>query len=585
MNQSLPLEIIEQIFQYLPIPTDELLGKGDGGMAKWKELQDKEFVISSIPNHSEYFDQLESKEFSKIIQYNHTSFESLVDCYQHPPYFPSGMLLTVSARDLIHVLKYKVVKDNFRIAILETLRPQEAVLFKEIFARLDIYYLKVTYADCLSYLGVSGLEQFSFEASDDPSILNRFPIKRLGVPYNNWGFPIRGPLLSNLEDLFVNLEGYEPGPVKLDLRHLNLQAFQIFASRGTTPPESIELLLPECLEELSINAKVGTLVTNFPKGLKSFVTRDYDKLDISKLPVSLEKLDFTPNSGSFSRLSHLKELLITSAKKVIITDLPPSLEVLSITHPIQMNVDFTKLPNLRSFHIKGGNFHQIFPNFVAPPGSYDNRLCFIEQNELYSVPFHENLSYMCIKQITDPLLTVCYPQSLRLLQFRGCDDVKCIRFLPPNLKGLKIFYADTTEGDFELPPTLEFLDLTDSVVDEFYYGSLKHLFLHSTRLCQGDLTNDLVTLSFIEAGDVEFPARLDLSKTRLSKFTYKRGVDTSNPLVRMMVQFGMEVDDPDNPKFRVILPSTTRLLDLGEQGRDSFRFNKSRVKKKLLREI
>lgn len=103
---DLSYDVLEKIFSYLPIPTDEIFGRGDGGKRKWNKLKNLLFsIMRAPPSHEEIFDQFESNEYLKIIKTHH-SVKSLVEQYHQPPFFPDNLRLEIDESYVNEFYKY-----------------------------------------------------------------------------------------------------------------------------------------------------------------------------------------------------------------------------------------------------------------------------------------------------------------------------------------------------------------------------------------------------------------------------------------------------------------------------------------------
>lgn len=569
---NLPIEVVQHIFSYLPILTDELMGKGDGGMKKWKELKESAFYFGC--DFKEVFDQFKDKKFSKIIQFCQPSVAALFDCFFSPPFFPEMLTLKILALSFSDLKEFPEVFKYFRLHIVTELIEGSLEVFNKYPIQWD--EIKVDSTDILSEFIGFDVNKLSVKNVFDPSVRNQFPVKELTIPFCEWGWDVEGVLRDNLTSVCIefSFHPYELGErfiFDFPVPHLKKVCVRF-------PPQFpclVELDFPEGVEELETELIPKMFHTNLPKSLRNVRLENYNKLDISQLPSTIENLQFSPISGSFSHFTCLRELELRGTKEIFIYDLPPSLEIFTVSLPIQLAVDFRTLANLRCVTFLDANFPKLFSHYETIEISRKNSLTFKEGPIAYCVPFHENLRSMTIESMEtnqfgldqlewhhfgsdrwDPFDIICYPASLRCLEFLYSSRISLLKNFPKNLKALRCEGTYSTSS-IKLPPNLEILDIDYTSMDMVEYDSLKHAYLSGCDIKNMKFPENLRTFKCLADKISDFPEVLDLSTTKITDFTFG--------LCGEQNREDLEENPPLNlptPLHRVIYPSTTRNLEI-----------------------
>lgn len=504
-------EIIIKILDYLPIPTDEILGHGDGGARKWKELQNLLFTIAPRAFDNKFLEQIETREFHKVIKLFHSTPESFVDCYNRPPFFPQkveviiepeiiGQLTTLrSARNLIKWIRLRVgtlgldcdpkISRNLpyncklsqvRIDCSASKNPYfdhyfESVSIEGVFEDInpmDDWFGRHDYHSCLPH-------QFMYAH-----------LKTIQVETNNWEW-VEGCLPPALESLILVDNGYGKDLSTFDT---NISIKQLII-KSLRPVSTMKITSPKNLEELTVLGTVRQLEIDFPDTLKLLTIPEIGNVTP---PDTLEELDFIPTSDiSLDYLKNLKKLTIDAQdldSTYVLDSLPPSIEELMVVGMVQIDLDFEELPNFWKLTIENIEIDTLFQDYVVDT-PWDNSFTFKFENKTYSIPFTENFSSLTIVELTDIDEVVCFPSSLRFMEIISCSGPYLDK-LPIGLKCLSLTLNYAT-GDVNLPPNLDVLHLNRVYLDKLVSGNVKHLIAYYTDLSELRCPEGLKTFSYV----------------------------------------------------------------------------------------
>ncbi|CAH6720681.1 hypothetical protein CLIB1444_04S05534 [[Candida] jaroonii] len=522
IGRKLPLEIIREIFQYLPVPTNEIFGHGDGGTKRWKQTKELSFTIEPRAFDHTFFDQFESNEFHKIIQTAHPTAESFVDCYNRPPFFPDNTEVIIRNEDLSHFLTFGVAK-KVRIRIGTLALGYESKICREfptgyrlskICLSLEGYFTGGRFPtfDSVSieddYNGLELTENHSL-----PILPFHTQIKELEVETHNWPC-IKHRLPPALQKLKLVDNGYGDDLSDIDLKSSSIKSLTIDSKRPITV---MKITPPDCLEELLISGMVGKLEMDYPSTLKLLTLPDMDRLT---LPDTLEELDFIPTVGiTLSHFQNLKVLTVDAQildSGFVLKSLPPFIEELLVIPPIQIDVDFTKLPRLWKLTVDACELDSVFQTYTVDVPSLDNSLTFKFLEQTYSIPFTSELTSLSLLEIVDDAEIICYPQSLKYLSITGCGNSLLSAF-PSGLKGLKL-HSNYGANGLELPPDLDVLQTSDDYLNSVRCGTIKHLLANYTDLSELKCPKGLQTFVYV-GNDTGVPMQEfwnDAQLTRLS---------------------------------------------------------------------
>lgn len=468
----LPIEIIKQIFDYLPIPTDDLLGKGDGGAKRWKELKHTTFYVGQPLIDNGIFDELEVNQYHKAIQKYHHSFESLLDSYHRAPFYPDGLNLKLDPYHRGKLFFYEKVMDTF-----ELITPNDGPLTRKKLAyhlyNFDFEAVKMTKKSSAGLpSGISGSYGLSVPQTTPK---NGMRLKELTMDYEDWN------VLWNPE----KPDKVTIGVDKLTV-HFNRRSFvsQIILDLTPGKPEELEicslrpfqfmhLKLPETLKSLSIQANVSNFYGDLPSGLEAFTVNGTRLSEIGSIPLGVQELHLRESPGSLSRFSSLKSITLECDTSVVINDLPESLEELVIGNRTELSVDLTKFTNLRRFDFYRVNIPQTFRTYELIK-AHDNSFTFKHKDTLYSIPVPPNLRYSRVESLKH-VTAVCYPQSLRYFEIKSCG-FGLVQNLPTRLDNLRL-EGNQTDQIVRLPSELHCLEIIEEVLKLYKYEKVKHLSL------------------------------------------------------------------------------------------------------------
>lgn len=560
---TLPIEIVREIFQYLPIPTDELLGKGDGGAENWEKLKNLELHINHGASYNDPFDQYESIDHHKMIQISHMSLESLLDSYSRPPFFPDGLELRIDVMNLKKLLGQGSIVQRFRL-ILDAVSVQEGLqLVRDSKIPINLGYVSSDSPELWEILKTMDIDSLELGQVSNTSELNDYPSKRLKLYQYDPSWSIDGVLKANLERLSWNIYCKDAWkyPLQIDLDFPNLKQLQLYIF---CPYEdsSIEVTLPKGLEELKILGQVNKCIVNLPQSLKVLLT--FIKLDgsVDSTEGSTQTTESSVPFTSFAQLSNLKTLSFNSATFSKITDLPRSLESLEVIWEVELDVDFTKLHNLKKISIHGMDAVKMFAAYEGEPDG-SNSFSFTSFSKTYCIPFHPSLQTFHTMDTKD-ILVISYPK-LKCLELLNCGE-GLFKNLPEDLKGLMVYASKIPEGNkIVLPSNLAVFQLMFDDINKYVYDNIKHLYLSDYPFGDFAPPRSLCTLEFT-GSESQTPPVLDLSETRISRFSF-------------------EVREILGIRNKIIFPPTLRLLELPDEVEKGYDLDFSQVNKEFLRRV
>ncbi|CAH6720685.1 hypothetical protein CLIB1444_04S05622 [[Candida] jaroonii] len=558
MPPVLPLEIVREIFDYLPIPTEELFGKGDGGAEKWENLKKTELQVNHGGSYNDPFDQYEYNEHHKLIQISHMSLESLFDCYNRPPFFPDGLELRIDKVNLGRLLGQGSIVQSFRI-ILDAVNASLGLeLLQKMETPIKLGFVSSDSCDSWNLLKTTNFDSLELGHLTDTSELNMMPLKRLKLYQYDPSWSIDGVLKANVESLAWNIyckDDWEY-PLHLDLNFPNLKHLQLYLFCPYAD-SSVVIKLPEGLKEFKILGQMNHCSVNLPRSLKTFST-------FVKLSATVEdSAGVQQPLTSYSQLPSLKSLSFNSGTISKSDGFPTSIEQLEIIWEMELDVDFQKLPNLKKISIHGVDPQKMFSRYEVEESSSPNSLTFKAFGKLYSIPFHESLETIHIMDTND-IEVISYPK-LKCLELLNCGS-GLFKNIPPDLKGLMVYSSKTLDQEkIMLPPNLEVFQLMFDDINKYVFGNVKHFFLSDSPFENFVPPNDLCTFEFT-GSEEQTPECLDLSETKVSKFSF-------------------EVRELQGMKKKVVLPSTLRLLELSSEVEMSYDMDYTHVDKDILRRV
>lgn len=555
MASSLPIELIQEIFEYLPVPTSQLFGEGDGGAKSWRNLNRMTFSISLSRDNGDIYDQMRGKKYYKTVQTVHSSPKSLVDCYHRPPFFPDGCELVTHPHELKMLAELdKVVVNKFRARldhdILHGLSSYQELSQDVKFSEIQVYDL-----DELEYLDME-YESLVVQGPCDRRVLD-LPLKRLTLNAEEWIGSV-GKLRETLEYLIVRVDTDQ----RLNLNLPNVKRLKII----THSNPSMDLTLPSRLEELVIDGKAQTVRAELPQSLRNLLVERVEDFQASGSP-SLETLRYIPSSSTFdiSKLKHLTIKNTDPEKSCVISTLPPFLESLEVVHLVELAVDFTAYPNLNTFSVVGPDPIKMFKNYQ---GQATNAFSF-HYIQHYLVPFHDNLTTFNITECYHEVSNVSYPSSLKNLKVSRCVS----EFLHglPELRELSL--KDISPTSIVSLPNLHSLQIVNGQLDMFTYDQVNHFFLTNVEINQFKVPENVSTLEILRTS---LPPVLDFSNTKLTRIS----LGAKFPEFSDEDEFDLK-SFPYEPK--IVLPPTLKMFELDAVHGIEPRVDYSNVDKRLRR--
>lgn len=551
---SLPTEIIKEIFDYLPIPTYQLFGKGDGGARRWKEVKNITFSIEYPLKRNEDLKQLEYNKYYKVIQVYHISFKSLLDSYHRPPFYPDGLSLHLGGNFPYELSDYPLVMEKFDINWLNGEYPS----FTKIASKLS--ELDLDAIDKCSSKSLSGPESAAsgpgaapskpLAKEDARSTKRVMRLKRLNIGYEDW---------NKLRDLEESSKKVTIGvdsltfkfnrvytevlktEIDLDLTSINPEELEICSLR---PLNYISLKLPHTLKSLSIQAETENFYGVLPSGLESLSVVGTKLINLSPIPLGIQKLDLSRSPGSLSRFSALRSVYLRYETPGIVIKLPQTLEELIIGDLTEIAVDLVNYPNLKRLDFKGVYIPNSFRKYKLIK-VHENSFSFNLRGTLYSIPVHKNLKY-CFITHQGQMEAISYPESLRHLQINNSDS-GFLRNLPLKLENFAVQHNQRPEI-VELPPNLNYLQIIEQPLKIFKYDKVKHLTLIECKIESFEAPPNLKTFHYSVSWTPTEPKCFNFLGTTLSSLSYFVGDYTSLYL------------DFAGVKIKVIVPPTIKYV-------------------------
>ncbi|CAH6719095.1 hypothetical protein CLIB1444_02S00826 [[Candida] jaroonii] len=569
----LPLELVREVFEYLPIDTNELMGEGDGGLRRWNELKQLRFVITNHMTYNHIFDQFRRCKYHKIIQLVHSSPKSLVDCYYRPPFFPDGAEVIIDPEDMGVLTEYEPVFKRFRVN-LETKGNLEVYeQFCHLWPSLKPSKVEIYSFDDLEYLIDFEVDSLVIHGAMDIPKFHYANLRKLEVDITQWLSDYDRYL--NLEELIINI-GDRRDP-SLDVNIPTLKSLKV---KAIFPLHYLRVKLPPGLLQLFIDADVNILDANLPDSLIEFLAERVEEFQNSGtdgLPPFLEKLDIAAcptnstgrwrSNGSglnelrYHELRFLRHLTVKNdpqRRELAILSLPDSLESLNIIKSVKLAVKFDELPKFRELTIAAANFLDIFEAYEENSPSLANAWTVEYASKTYCIPFSKSLESFCVSRFPEDMRIICFPQSLKHIDV-FISGPSFFEKLPVGLKSLRINNLLGSDSKINLPPNLELLQIMNSDLENLKYERVKHLFLHYADSGYLDfeevnLPKNLKTLGFIQrvAGTT-----IDLSDTNLTKFSCR--IDGEKDSESLYSDEGEIIkEDP----CHIIMPPSLSLLDV-----------------------
>lgn len=529
----LPIEIVREIFEYLPIPNNELFGEGDGGAEKWRNLKNLKFEIVNSPREQGLFQQFEYNPYHKCIQFQHLSVRSLIDCYFRPPFFPAGLELRIGSSDFETLLSYGFMLEKFRI------QPESTEVVNLAPESVQFSLIETDDLDLLASVQYESLNVKSVRFSQ----LIQLPLKELVIDEEHFE-PLEGPLRGSLEKLTLRINNNKMVKDHL-LLNLDFPKLKLLTLSCRAPCKMAELVLPSGLEELMIEGHLFDCKMNFPPELKVLQCGDTDILPIDPGPSTLFPSTSFPS---------LRSLSIGSTMTIKVDDLPKTLSSLTITSSI-LEGDLRNLPNLTKMSIFTINLEVAFQHHKVDlplPNSFTFKL----KSQTYSIKF-QNLTSLFLSNFEADQIS-SYPESLRTLELRNSPQTA--RCWPSNLKGLRILYSQGHNEKIVLPESLEMFQLLFDLIDNYSIKKVKHLYQSKFHFEPFIPPNNLISWCF--TGNIcSTEGIFDLSNTKVSRLQY---VTTGR------------IDNTE-----IILPSSLRRLETNKKQI----FDDSRVNHRILRDL
>ncbi|CAH6720684.1 hypothetical protein CLIB1444_04S05600 [[Candida] jaroonii] len=564
MASSLPIELVKEVFEYLPVPTNELFGEGDGGAGSWRNLKQMTFSITLLRDNGDIYDQIESKEYHKTIQTVHSSPESLIDCYHRPPFFPDGCELVTHPHELKMLADLdKTVVNNFRTRLDQDIL-HGLSSYQELSQDVTFSEVQVNDLNELEYLDID-YESLVVQGPCDSRFYD-LPLKKLKLDSTEWRGPLVGSLANTLEHLIIRVDGNDQ---YLDLSLPKVKMLEVVTHSGNP---SLELILPSNLESLVIDGNAQTVKAELPQSLKTLSAERVENFESSWMTPSLQSLSFIPKTNHIdqSQLKHLTIKNIDPERSCVLSKLPPSLESLEVIHQVDLAVDFTKYPNLKNFSVLGPDPLKMFKNYQ---GHGINTFSFQYAQNHYSVPFGDNLSDFSLSECYHEVSNVSYPKSLKYLKVSRCVS-EFVNGLP-ELRSLSL--KDISPTSIVTLPNLQMLQIVNCNLDMFIYHQIKHFFVTNVEINQFKVPEDVLTLEIMQTS---LPPVLDFTNTKLSKVS----LGAKFPEFSEDDEFFDDLKSfPYEPK--ILLPSTIRVFEIDAAHGIEPRVGYDNVNKSILRSI
>lgn len=508
LSVQLPIEIIKEIFEYLPIPNEELFGKGDGGAQKWKNLKSLTFEILNTPREEGLFQQFEYNEYHKCIQFQHLSVRSLIDCYFRPPFFPDGLELRVGVSDFKSLMTYDFMLEKFRI------RPDNegTVDILELSRNLKRQFSLIE-TDDLDLLSDIQFKSLNIRRSIDLTQLFQIPLKELIIDEDQWDSLLEGPLSRSLEKLTLRVNNGRVAKEHL-LLSLDFPKLKLFNLSCRALCKTAEVILPSNLEEFVIEGQLLECKMNFPPGIQ-IIHLGHGETNLIETH-SLETSDKLFKSFACSlHFPSLRSLSVGSSVNILVEDLPLTLESLTM-RSLVLEGNLNKLPNLTKVSILSTKLDVVFQNYkvnLPLPNSFSFKI----HSQTYSVRFSDQLKSLFLSN-SNVTLVLSYPESLKTLDIRNCGPEMAKRW-PPNLKGLRILYNHRHTEKVVLPESLEVFHLLFDLIENYQFRSIKHLYQSKFHFETFNPPDNL--RSWVFAGNISSNEGIfDLSHTKVSRIQY-----------------------------------------------------------------
>lgn len=563
----LPVETVREIFEYLPIDTNELLGKGDGGFRRWKELKRLRFVITKYMTYNHIFDHFRNLKYHKIVQLVHSSPKSLMDCYYRPPFFPDGAEVIIDPEDMEVITEYEPVLERFRMYFEKgnfkvyeqfiDLRPSLRLSKIDIYSLDDLKHVNGIEVDSLIVHGMMNIPECYYAN-----------LKKLEVDITQWQWDYHTRNF-NLEELIINVGDETDVSLKV-----NIPTLKSLEVKAIYPLNLLKVELPPGLLHLLIDADVYVFNANLPDSLIEFLAariENLENLGADGLPPFLEKLDIIPYPTNFNEprfeelkyhelrfLRHLSVRNNPGCRDIVIHSLPDSLETLNIIRSVKLTVNFEKLPKFRELKIANNSFFDIFEAYEAPNASVVNSWTVEYLGKFYCIPFCRSLESLCVSRFPEVTNIICFPQSLKHIDIYNSGS-QFFENLPVGLKSMRLNNLLELDSEINLPPNLELLQIMNCSLVNLKYERVKHLFLHYVDSGYLDFKDlilpiNLQTLGFIQrvAGTM-----IDLSHTKLTKFSCRIDGENDSGLL-----YSDESEIPKENPCQIIMPPTLMLLDV-----------------------